>query len=653
MATRAEMDHLASKLSTLETFSWVVRGLPVVALMQEEGPHVAETLGQPLDKNGAGHVLRLWIGVDWTSMDLFITLTIRIKVSHKRLRPGARRLMYLVVPAEHLLLQSALVDYGDNLPLGIFDMPTDLATGNYKLMQMSFDVPSVESRVIMPKYEFKTTPPAQSLAMLRTLKRLSTSHHFDLYANPDKNFDRGVRGACDMLSSNQDRWVKTPTVDLKALYPGTRPGGINLWSNQGLPDDEPSTAEKRDATTSSVLGPPTASVAQLPPYEPPSTISPTAFDQEGTAIPPAPDDIKSGSVATQSPLEHHGFLSPLPPSSPPVAHSSLSSGYSATFLSSMFSPVDTTADPPVYTVKAFPEFLPATAKHPEASEHRVQRLASGSFDVEVAASSPVIAIPRCTPGATGSSVRVTNSLKRNRSLRYSRTDRGDSEDLPSNKTFIADCTLSRRIHSMQELFGSDIVLVSPTVVDSAPPFLEQTTISVEDAHREMEEEKAAPMTEWLTGALKYCPDAYQLFNAELSWFGSALACGADRRVVADCHLSCTLALIRHCTRIAIAASPDATGLTDENLVRDAGLPASVTWLCELHLGADLKLFPALLDLSLLGQRVLRTSPRAVELDALKFQYTRQKAAIVSRAYLRFGQQPDRVDHETAVRISAC
>jgi hypothetical protein len=627
-------------------------GLPVVALTQEEGPHVAETLGQPLDKNGAGHVLRLWIGVDWTSMDLFITLTIRIKVSQKRLRPGARRLMYLVVPAEHLLLQSALVDYGDNLPLGIFDMPTDLATGNYKLMQMSFDVPSVDRKVIMPEYEFKATPPAQSLAMLRTLKRLSTSRHFDLYANPDETFERGIRDACDMLSSTQGQRVKTPTVDLKALYPGNRPGGIDLWSNQGLPEDEPSSDEKRDATTSSALWPPTASVVQLPPYEPPSIISPTAFDQERTDVLPAPDNIKSGFVAAQPPLEHDGFFSPLPPSSPPVAQSSLSPGYYATFLSSMFTPVDTTADPPVYTVKAFPEFLPATAMQPEASKHRVQRLASASFDIEVAASLPVIATPRCTPDAIGSSVRVTDSLKRNRSLRYSRTDVGDSEGLPSNKTFVADRILSRRIHFMQELFGSDIVLVSPTVVDSAPPFLEQTTISEEDADRETEEDKAAPMTEWLTEAWKYCPDAYRLFNAELSWFGSALSCGADVRVVADCHLSCTLALIRHCTRIAIAASPDATGLTDENLVRDADLPALVTWLCELHLGADLKLFPALLDLSLLGQRVLRTCPKAVELDALQFQYTRQKAAIVSRAYLRFGHQPDRDDHGMVARISA-
>ncbi|KAG9764047.1 hypothetical protein KCU99_g9967, partial [Aureobasidium melanogenum] len=652
MATRAEMDHLASKLSTLDTFSWVVRGLPVVALMREEGPHVAETLGQPLDKNGAGHVLRLWIGVDRTSMDLFITLTIRIRVSQKRLRPGAGRLMYLVIPAEHLLLQSALVDYGDNLPLGIFDMPTDLATGNYKLTQMSFDVLPVESRVIMPEYEFRTTPPAQSLAMLRTLKRLSTSHHFDLYANPNEDFDRGIRDACDMLSSNQGRRVKTPTVDLKALYPGNRPGGINLWSNQGLPEDEPSTVEKYDATTSSALGPPTASVVQLPPYEPPFTNPPTTFDQEGTAIHPAPEDIRSGSVAAQPSLEHHGFFSPLPPSSPLVAQSSLSCGYSATFLSGMFTPVDTTADPPVYTIKAFPDFLPATAKHPEASEHRVRRQASVSFDVEVSASSPVIATPRCTPGATGSPVRVTDSLKRNRSLRCSRTDVGDSEDSPSNKIFVADRTLSRRIHSLQKLFGSDIVLVSPTVVDSAPPSLEQTTISEEDADRETEERKAAPMTEWLTEAWKYCPDAYRLFNVELSWFGSALACGADRRVIADCHLSCTLALIRHCTRIAIVASPDATGLTDGNLVRDADLSALLTWLCELHLGADMKLFPALLDLSLLGQRVLSTCPRAVELDALKRQHTRQKAVIVSRAYLRFGQQPDRDGHEMVARISA-
>jgi hypothetical protein len=560
--------------------------------------------------------------------------------------------MYLVVPAEHLLLQSALVDYGDNLPLGIFDMPTDLATGNYKPMQMSFDVPSVKSRVIMPEYESKTAPPAQSLAMLRTLKRLSTSRHFDLYANPDENFDRGVRDACDMLSSNQGRRVKTPTVDLKALYPGNRPGGINLWSNQGIPKDEPSSDEKRDATTSSALGPPTASVMQLPPYEPPSTIPPTASNREGTAIHPAPEDIKSGSVAVQPPPEHDGSFSPLPPSSLLVAQSSLSPGYSATFLSSMFTPVDTTADPPVYTVKAFPGLLPATAMQPEASKHRVQRLASVSFDVEVAASLPVVGTTRCTPSASGPSVRVTDSPKRNRSLRYARTDVGNSEDLPSKKTFVADRTLSRRIHSRQELFESDIVLVSPTVVDSAPPFLEQTTISEEDADRETEEEKAAPMTEWLTEAWRFCPDAYRLFNAELSWFGSALACGANARVIADCHLSCTLALIRHCTRIAIAASPGATGLTDKNLVRDADLATLVTWLCELHLGADMKLFPALLDLSLLGQRLFRMCPRAVGLDALKCQYTRQKAAIVSRAYLRFGQQPDRDDHGMVARISA-
>lgn len=59
MATCAEMDYLAPQLVTLETFSWILRGLPVVALMQEEGLHVAESLGQPLDKNGAGHVLCL------------------------------------------------------------------------------------------------------------------------------------------------------------------------------------------------------------------------------------------------------------------------------------------------------------------------------------------------------------------------------------------------------------------------------------------------------------------------------------------------------------------------------------------------------------------------------------------------------------------
>jgi hypothetical protein len=77
-----------------------------------------------------------------------------------------------------------------------------------------------------------------------------------------------------------------------------------------------------------------------------------------------------------------------------------------------------TEDPPMYTVRAFPEVLPATAIQLEASKHRIQRLASASFDVEVAASLPVIVTPRCSPGATGPPVRVTYSLKRNGSTVY-------------------------------------------------------------------------------------------------------------------------------------------------------------------------------------------------------------------------------------------
>jgi hypothetical protein len=88
-------------------------------------------------------------------------------------------------------------------------------------------------------------------------------------------------------------------LDLKALYPGNRAGSIDLWSHQGSPRDEASFDEKRDATTFSALEPPTASVIQLPPYEPPSIVPLTAFDREGTAIHPAPNDIKSWSVAVK------------------------------------------------------------------------------------------------------------------------------------------------------------------------------------------------------------------------------------------------------------------------------------------------------------------------------------------------------------------
>lgn len=52
---------------------------------------------------------------------------------------------------------------------------------------------------------------------------------------------------------------------------------------------------------------------------------------------------------------------------------------------------------------------------------------------------------------------------------------------------------------MQELFGSEIVPVSLTVVGSAPPTLEQTIIGEEDTDKETEGEKAAPVTEWGKG----------------------------------------------------------------------------------------------------------------------------------------------------------
>jgi hypothetical protein len=111
-----------------------------------------------------------------------------------------------------------------------------------------------------------------------------------------------------MLVRNRSRCQNAATVTkiclgLKALCPGNRPGGIDLWSNQGLPKDEPSSDQKRDTATFSALGPPTASVVQLPPYEPPSIILPTAFNQERTAILPAPNDIKSGFVTAKPPTE--------------------------------------------------------------------------------------------------------------------------------------------------------------------------------------------------------------------------------------------------------------------------------------------------------------------------------------------------------------
>lgn len=49
MATPADIELLTLRLSCLGTLSWVVRGLPVVAVLEQGSTKSSKPLGQPLD----------------------------------------------------------------------------------------------------------------------------------------------------------------------------------------------------------------------------------------------------------------------------------------------------------------------------------------------------------------------------------------------------------------------------------------------------------------------------------------------------------------------------------------------------------------------------------------------------------------------------
>lgn len=81
--------------------------------------------------------------------------------------------MYLVVPAEPLIMQNAVFDYENagDIPKEILEMPSDQKNGRYKLRRISFDLGYAKSKVYMPTYRNKVTPQPQPLEMLGRLKQ--------------------------------------------------------------------------------------------------------------------------------------------------------------------------------------------------------------------------------------------------------------------------------------------------------------------------------------------------------------------------------------------------------------------------------------------------------------------------------------------------
>ncbi|KAI4737683.1 hypothetical protein E4T50_11833 [Aureobasidium sp. EXF-12298] len=192
MATQADMDALSDKLSTARPLSWLIADCPVVALFKDNLTERLDSLGQPLDRNGCGDLLRLWVGINEDSHELFVTLTIRIRVSPVRKKTRRQgRLMFMVVPSNALQLRTAVVGYndlGNKLSQHLFDVASDTQSAKCKLLHLVFDLGSHTS-------------------------------------------DVAVQRVSNMLLDGHP--IITPSLDTKGFYPGGRSACKNMWADQG------------------------------------------------------------------------------------------------------------------------------------------------------------------------------------------------------------------------------------------------------------------------------------------------------------------------------------------------------------------------------------------------------------------------------------
>ena len=112
MTTEIQIEGLTLKLKMDSALPLIVKDQSVVAIFEDPTTKKKDSLGQVSDRNGCSDILRLSIGVNQKPSRLFITLAIWIRTGRVRNKNKSKgRLMFLVVPAESLALETAFDDH--------------------------------------------------------------------------------------------------------------------------------------------------------------------------------------------------------------------------------------------------------------------------------------------------------------------------------------------------------------------------------------------------------------------------------------------------------------------------------------------------------------------------------------------------------------
>jgi hypothetical protein len=647
MATQADIDALTDKLSTTGPLSWVVTDCPVVALFKNTQTQDLDSLGQPLDRNGCGDLLRLWVGMNQDSRELFVTLTIRVRVSPVRKKTRRQgRLMFLILPSGSLRLRSSVVSYShldQVLSQHLFDVPSDTQSAKCELLKMFIDLGPCTSDVIMPEYQCRSNVVPQAMLLLQKLKSLSEAPSFQLYTNQEASREAAIQHVSNILLEGSS--MITPSVDLRGFYPGGRSACKNMWSDQGWLEaghkdvparENPVEMNQKESHSLSKLQPPppyTSNVIPdhaLAPTSPgadglpslPPTIAPVS--QHGLSSLPATAVLASSASARPTSCNQYqqpcGDETELVPAetlnsrihhpSPSTPEASLSSGYTATFLSGFPS------QSPLHRIR---DNLVAQAKtvRAESADAFVQVVASSIGD---RASHNGNASTRAnTPSTLG---RVPDSINRKRLLSHPLQE--DANRISKRQALFQQQSQTLLINGLRADF-------SPTIPDTmSSDDGDKFNISTEDGHRS---ERGSQLSQWLFQAWHYCPTAHYLFITELLSYGAALSRNSSEDEIAACHLDCTLALLAQFTEQRLAGESDHFS-TD--CKPDAETRALAKWLYILRPGADMDLFSSLTQLSLLGQQSLPVSRTGRDYSTLVATFRQQKAEVVSQACIRYG-----------------
>jgi len=652
MATQADIDGLASKLMTSAPLSWVVADCPVVAVYDNKIIQESEFLGQPLDRNGCGDILRLWIGSNQVTREMLVTLTIRIRASPVRKKTRRQgRLMFLIVPVESLRLHSTCIDYSSikMLPQCPLDVPNDVKSAKTQLLHMSLDLGSTNSDVIMPEYQCRPNVMPQAMVLLRKLKLLSESSSFQLYTNQDGAIQAALQNVSTMLAGSAS--ITTPSVVLTGFYPGGRSACRNLWHEQGwfeLEDTnhndqkriEASGTNHKEIIKSHDPQPP-------PPYEFDDVLPPKFASSRQADEPHLPPTASFSPEQRTSDLPHTAPFSPhLPPAGAPptvCAADQLARPLAVAHPSAGSSQI----------------FAPSSRLHHSTPEPSLSPNYSATFLSGVPSASPLRKISNILENQSGAvtrdgsclSVQVAASIC---DRAFSDVDFSTRANTPSGTDRVPDSLTRKRLpsHSSEEgptspakrlatatatprplLFNGLNAELSPTVADTISFHDEQAVREL--ANNDNNTAASNQMSQWLMVAWNYCPTAHYLFIAELLKYGAAISSNQAEEL-ATCHVNCTSALLAHCTVQRLAVEQTDAAAAPNSMISDE-TKALLRWLYILRPGADMEVFDALLQLSTLEQRLLHTSTKE-ERSLFTNSYKQHKANIVSQACTTLGQE---------------